>query len=113
MATKRGCATIVLIVLLATAAPGWAVTAVLTWNPNPELTVVSYRVYRTATSQCTPLPGNLLATVQAPNTQYVDVGIEQTQYYCITAVDDGLRESTPSATVIAAYPTVTSGGSCD
>lgn len=113
MATKRCGAAIVLIVLLATAPPGWAVTAVLSWNPNPELTVVSYRVYRTATSQCAPLPVNLLATVQAPNTQYVDVGIEHTQYYCITAVDEGLRESTPSSTVTAAYPTVTPGGSCD
>lgn len=102
-----------LVLLLAWADPARAVTAVLTWNPNPELTVVSYRVYRTAASPCSAITGNLLATVQAPNTQYVDVGITQTQYYCITAVDDGLRESTPSATVTAAFPTVTPGGTCE
>ena len=99
------------VVLLLLASPAWAVTAIVQWHPNAELTVVKYRVYRDNGSPCST-NSPLVAEVLAPNTQYIDVGITQTHYYCISAVDGGGRESLASSTATAQFPTITTGGEC-
>lgn len=110
MAIKR-IGALLIAAVLALASPALAVTAVIQWNPNPELTIVKYRVYRDNGSPCSA-NSPLLSEVLAPNTQYVDAGITQTQYYCIAAVDIGGRESVASSTVTAQYPTISVGGEC-
>jgi len=80
-----------------------AVTAMVSWNPSPESDVVKYRLYRANGSPCSTNSA-LLAEVLAPNTTYVDQGIDSTKHYCVTAVDAVGQESVVSAEVTATYP---------
>lgn len=92
------------VLILLCAEQAWAVTAVVTWSPSPESDVVKYRLYRSPSSPCSA-SSILLSEVVAPNTQYVDQGIDSTKYYCVTAVDAVGQESDVSATATATYPT--------
>ena len=67
-------------------------SAALTWNPNTETDIASYRVYRSTT------PGvyaGALVTVPKPATTYVATGLSvgTTYYFTITAVDSAGNES--------------------
>jgi fibronectin type 3 domain-containing protein len=92
------------LILVLSCGPAWAVTAVVSWAPAPESDVVKYRLYRSNGSPCTVNSG-LRSEIQAPNTQFVDAGIDSTKYYCVTAVDAVGQESLVSATAIAVFPT--------
>lgn len=84
--------------------PAWAVTAVISWSPSPESDVVKYRLYRDNGTPCTT-NSPLRAEVLAPNTTFVDQGLDSTKHYCVTAVDAVGQESVISATATATYPT--------
>lgn len=104
--------TLALIILLFWCESAQAVTAVVQWTPNTEGDIAKYRVYRSTSSPCSA-NSPLLTEVLAPSTSYADVGIPQTMYYCITAVDRADLESVISATVTATYPTITLSGDCE
>ncbi len=72
---------------------------VLTWAPNSEDDLVSYRIYRGVA----PDAGTVLASVPAGTEFYDDTSVvnETTYAYRITALDRSGNESTFSTTVIA------------
>jgi hypothetical protein len=70
-------------------------SATLTWNPNTETDLASYRVYRSTTQG---VYGTPIATVPAGTVSYPVTGltIGTTYYFRITAVDSAGNESLPS-----------------
>ena len=101
MITKLG----LICAVVLTWCPGvWAVTAVISWTPSPESDVVKYRLYRDNGTPCTT-NSSLRAEILAPNTTFVDQGLDGSKYYCVTAVDAVGQESVVSSTATATYPT--------
>jgi fibronectin type 3 domain-containing protein len=70
-------------------------SASLTWDPNTETDLASYRVYQSTTQG---VYGTPVATVPAGTVTYTATGltIGTTYYFRITAVDSGGNESLPS-----------------
>jgi fibronectin type 3 domain-containing protein len=70
-------------------------SATLTWDPNTETNLSSYRVYQSTTPG---VYGAAIATVPAGASGYTVTGlaIGTTYYFRITAVDSTSNESLPS-----------------
>jgi hypothetical protein len=70
-------------------------SATLTWDPNTEPDLASYRIYRSTTPG---VYGAALATVPTGTTGYVATGLQMgtTYYFVVTAVDSSDNESQPS-----------------
>jgi len=70
-------------------------SAFLTWNPNTETTLASYRVYQ---STAQGVYGAAIATVPSGITSYTATGLQvgNTYYFTVTAVDSNNNESQPS-----------------
>lgn len=70
-------------------------SAILTWTPNTETDLSSYRVYRSTTPG---VYGAAIATVPAGTAAYTATGLQvgNTYYFRITAVDSDFNESEPS-----------------
>jgi fibronectin type 3 domain-containing protein len=70
-------------------------SATLTWDPNTETDLASYRVYRSTTPG---VYGTAIATVPAGASGYTVTGLTvgTTYYFRITAVDSESNESLPS-----------------
>src|SRR5206468_2788644 len=70
-------------------------SAILTWTPNTETDLASYRVYQ---STVQGVYGAAIATVPAGTAGYTATGlaIGTTYYFRITAVDSANNESQPS-----------------
>jgi len=70
-------------------------SAVLTWNPNTDTDLASYRVYQSTTQGVYGAP---VATVPAGTATYTVNGlaIGSTYFFRITAVDTAGNESLPS-----------------
>jgi fibronectin type 3 domain-containing protein len=67
----------------------------LTWTPNTETNLASYRVYQSTTQG---VYGAAIATVSAGMTSYTATGLQvgNTYYFTVTAVDSNNNESQPS-----------------
>ena len=78
-------------------------SATLTWNPNTEPDLASYRIYR-STQQ--GVYGAALTTVPAGTVSYTATGLPvgQTYYFTITAVDSSNNESPSSNEVLKPIP---------
>jgi fibronectin type 3 domain-containing protein len=70
-------------------------SATLTWDPNTETNLASYRVYQSTTPG---VFGGAVATVPAGASTYTVTGLTvgTTYYFRITAVDSESNESLPS-----------------
>ena len=70
-------------------------SATLTWNPNTDPDLASYRVYQSTTAG---IYGTAIATVPAAGSTYTVPGLTMgaTYYFRITAVDSAGNESLPS-----------------
>jgi len=70
-------------------------SATLTWIPNTEPDLASYRIYQSNTQG---VSGPVIATVLPGTTSYTATGLQvgQTYYFKITAVDTASNESEPS-----------------
>jgi hypothetical protein len=86
-----------------TLSPPATASATLTWNPNTEPDLASYRVYR-STNQ--GVYGAAIATVPAGTVSYTATGLPvgQTYYFTITAVDSSDNESPFSNEVNKSIP---------
>ena len=64
----------------------------LSWNPNTDLDLASYRIYISTTPG---VYGAAVATVQQPTTTYLATGLNvgSTYYFTVTAVDSAGNES--------------------
>jgi subtilase family serine protease/fibronectin type 3 domain-containing protein len=76
--------------------------AVLYWRKNSEPDIAGYNVYRTDTT------GSLNGTPPWPETTYVDIGLENQEWYTyyVTAVDVNGFESDPSESVSVVISTI-------
>jgi fibronectin type 3 domain-containing protein len=70
-------------------------SATLTWTPNTETDLASYRVYRSTTAG---VYGSPIATIPAGTNTYIVNGLAvgTTYFFRITAVDSANNESQPS-----------------
>jgi fibronectin type 3 domain-containing protein len=70
-------------------------SATISWNPNTEPDLVSYRIYISTTQGIYGAPA---ATVQQPTTSYIATGLNigNTYYFTVTAVDSAGNESAHS-----------------
>jgi len=76
------------------------------WTANVEADLSGYNIYRTATSG-TYNETNLVGTVIASAVQFVDVAVEDGQWYwAITAIDTAGNESAKSIEVTAILDTI-------
>jgi hypothetical protein len=83
-------------------------SALLSWKPVDAPDLAHYKVYRTAGSGTTPVPGNFL--VDEVPTNYIDFGAAAAGYhYVVTAVDGHGNQSGPSNEVSLAGSTGTGG----
>lgn len=89
-------------VTLTLSAPATA-SATLTWTPNTEPDLASYRVYQSITQG---VYGVAIATVQAGTATYTVTGLPvgSTYYFRITAIDSANNESLPSNEVSTSIP---------
>jgi fibronectin type 3 domain-containing protein len=75
----------------------------LQWDANSEYDLEGYKIYRSTTSGFSPGPGNLIATIYAPQTNHSDTGLTTnlTYYYRVAAFDNvtPANEGTPSVEV--------------
>ncbi len=81
----------------------------LSWNPNQELDLASYHLYRSLSEQN---PGELIAVINAPQTTYCDSGLPGLiDYYCyrLSAVDFQGNESSLSSVVKSRPVTLDNG----
>ena len=78
-------------------------SATLTWTPNAEPDLASYRVYRSTTQG---VYGPAIATVPAGTAMYTATGLNvaTTYFFRITAVDSANNESQPSNEVSKVIP---------
>lgn len=93
-----------------TAATGTGKVVVLTWNPNSDVDILGYRIYRNTVNNLGT--ATLLAFIAA--TKFIDVNVSLgTQYfYWLYAVDDSNNQSSSAAGSVNATPNgIATGGS--
>jgi hypothetical protein len=64
-----------------------SVFAILSWDPNPELDVVSYAIYRDSIPDFTPSVDNFVDTVFAPDTSFNAGQPDTISYFRLCAID--------------------------
>lgn len=76
------------------------------WTANVEADLVGYNIYRSGTSGAYDKT-NLVGTVMAPAVQFVDVAVEDGEWYwALTAIDTAGNESALSVEATAVLDTI-------